>query len=374
MKIVIVIPWIYAISGNITAIDLAEELADKGHEVDILVLELYEEVLSELKSNIHNSNLIYFRVTSNGKHGRLQYIINQIVRDLGRELLSEAKRRSIELDHDLILLISDEALSLGKLIRSTMGMKGIVSISVMELVEHNFFKLLKGENAGIVSFLVYPFYYLLHRKYKKYLQYYDLVFSNSEWTSIMVNYFYGIVPEGQIQSVHKAFLISELSEITEESNYIAVPTASLGKKEMQIVNKLQGEGINLVFYGPQGVESVDYKGFLTTSDMMKLVSNANSVLFLFDYEALGLIPLEALALGSPVITFRKQGPLLSTHNCSGISFVSNYDEILKACHDALKNKPTLNFRKVCRECVSHLNSTKAAEIVIEGYKKLTGYN
>ena len=75
---------------------------------------------------------------------------------------------------------------------------------------------------------------------------------------------------------------------------------------------------------------------------------------MFDYEALGLIPLKALALGVPVITYDKEGPSLSLGDCSMVKFVNSYEEIKSECSEALANPISQQEKFECKKCVTNL--------------------
>ena len=178
MKIAIIVPWIYAISGNITAIDLAAELQKKGYSVDFIVLEAFSEVVTELNRELRGANLILFRKISKNKHGKLEYLVNQLLRDMGKELLKELRKSENNLDYDVLLLISDEGVSLAKHIRNlNLRKTPLVCYSAMELVEHNFF-LRKRSDQLLRNLLIYPMYLFLHRRFARLMSYYSLIFRN----------------------------------------------------------------------------------------------------------------------------------------------------------------------------------------------------
>jgi glycosyltransferase involved in cell wall biosynthesis len=351
MKVAIIVPWMYAISGNITAIDLAVQLSEMGLNVDFVVLEAYSGIVDELKSSLVGPNLILFNQLETNKHGKFQYFINQILRDLANETWTSLMDESIDIDYDIILLISDEALALGKHIKKLKWRKKpIVCYSAMELVDHNFFAN-HGRFKYLRRFLFFPFYLMLQKRYEHYLKFYDLLFANSKWTDIMVNYFYDIKPVGVIQSVSLDFFISEIGQNDTEPSYLAVPTSSLGKTELNIISKLREDRINMIFYGQKELSLPNDLGFLPKNEMIKVVANARAMLFLFDYEALGLIPIESLALGTPVITYERAGPSLSINESKFVTYVRNYADIKRACELALSTKLTSSERIACRKSV-----------------------
>ena len=371
MKIAIIVPWVYAISGNIIAIDLAAELHNQGHRVDFIVLEAFSGVVTELSRELRGASLILFRKISKNKHGKMEYLVNQLLRDMGKELLKELRKSENKLDYDVVLLISDEGISLAKHIRNlNLRKTPLVCYSVMELVEHNFF-LRKQSYLFLRNILTYPIYLFLHRRFAKLISYYSLVFCNSEWTSMVSNYFYNIWSAGEIQSVSNVFFETELKEPGDKGGYIVVPTASLGKEEKKIVTQLRNSGFEILFYGPVQVDDPDYLGFLPKRELIELISGANALLFLFDYEALGLIPIEALALGTPVITYLRQGPSMSIKDSECVTYVRNYEEILCACKLAMRKPPLIEEKLKCRNSVIRFMPTINAENFV---RRVTQYN
>jgi len=366
MKIGIVVPWMFRIGGNIIAINFAEELSNLGNSVDFITLEIYEGIFDTVKSKLKKSNFIYFKKIKNDKHGKIHYLYNQFIRDMGKKILTFLAMNKI--NYDVIFLISDEGITLGKHLKKSSGKKPITCLSVMELIEHNFFRY--RDKYGILSWIIYPFYYLAHKRYKKLLSYYDLIFTNSEWTSTILNYFYGKNSAGEIQFVDDEYFNHKIEEIDVNDEYIVVPTASLGKDELQIIEKLSKENLNLKFYGPQNIGGEKYLGYLNYNDMIDLISKAKAMLFIFDYEALGLIPLEALALGTPVITYYKQGPMLSIKDCKCVTYVNDYKDIIDACKKYLNTNLSLNDRLNCRNCVEKF---KSKNITMSIMKKVEDY-
>lgn len=101
MKIAICVPWVHSLSGNITAIDLANQLSKLGNEVDFIALEVFSGIVSEIRMRLRNCNFIFFRTLKTGKHGRMQYVQRQIFRDLGKELFDELCFSKYDFDCDV---------------------------------------------------------------------------------------------------------------------------------------------------------------------------------------------------------------------------------------------------------------------------------
>ena len=94
--------------------------------------------------------------------------------------------------------------------------------------------------------------------------------------------------------------------------------------------------------------------------MCKLISNSKATLFYFDYEALGLIPLESLSLGTPVITLPKQGPYEELKLNKFVYFFKDYDSLLKICKNLLETNQDAVYRQTCSESVNNFRAEVVA--------------
>ena len=54
--------------------------------------------------------------------------------------------------------------------------------------------------------------------------------------------------------------------------------------------------------------NIEFQGRVTTSELVRLYSNALFTLFPFNHEPFGYVPLESIACGTPVLTYDMQGP------------------------------------------------------------------
>ena len=246
MKIAIIVPWIYAISGNITSINLAEELSRRGYEVDFISYEVYSEILNDVSNKLIKSKFIYLKVSKSNRHTIFQFFKKQYLQRYGKHIIKYIYKTGSQKRYDMILLIADEGLETAKVGKKLLGFDALYAISVMEIPEHNFYH--NQRFPEILSFLIYPIYYYLHSRYKKLLSSYDIVFANSKWTSIMTNFFYGIPTLGEIQSIDCSYFLDKDINCAVNENYIAIPTASLGNKEMKYISKLLSEGIRAKLY------------------------------------------------------------------------------------------------------------------------------
>ncbi len=366
MRFVIVVPWLSAVGGNIIALDLASELAESGLDVTLICHTVNTTVLEEVNNRLGKVDFIFQKQERVSKKSALAYFKRQYLSSYGIKIANVIQKEHEKKDITTVLLISDEGITLAKHLKSRMGTKTpILSISVMELVEHNFFAFTKRFGHHI-SIIISPFYALLHNRYEKYLSFFDKIYTNSDWTSMMLSSFYGKTSNGEIQFVSNDFFQVPIKRESSSGKYIVVPTTSLDRTLMGIAERLSREfGESLIFYGDKQIPGGKNVGFLEFSDMIQLISKSNGMLFLFDYEALGLIPLEALALGIPVATFNKEGPSLSMKGAKMVTYVSTYEEIKNACHDFLNLNITDEMAAKCRMSVERFRPEKILPLFLE---------
>ena len=94
--------------------------------------------------------------------------------------------------------------------------------------------------------------------------------------------------------------------------------AYIGKEvELDTLAALAGSGIKVVGFGNKLVPGIDpkrlrkfldFRGAVTRDQLIDLYSNAEFTAFPFTSEGLGLVPLESMACGTPVLTYGREGP------------------------------------------------------------------
>lgn len=92
----------------------------------------------------------------------------------------------------------------------------------------------------------------------------------------------------------------------------------IGKEtDIKPIMTAAARGVRIVGFGsklPLGVRKeaistiIDFKGKVTESELKELYYNALFTMFPFTNEPFGFIPLESMACGTPVLTYKKQGP------------------------------------------------------------------
>ena len=96
-----------------------------------------------------------------------------------------------------------------------------------------------------------------------------------------------------------------------------------------------------------------------------MLQSAAATLFLFDYEALGLIPFESLACGTPVITRPEQGPGLELRGIPEVHFFRSYEELLAVCRKLLDTPRTEPRALGCWESVQGYAPDRAVASLLD---------
>ena len=110
-----------------------------------------------------------------------------------------------------------------------------------------------------------------------------------------------------------------------EANYAL---AYIGKEvEVDTIIKIADRGVRIIVFGSKPFRlpkrlvehpNVTYLGEVSDSELVRLYGNAAFTIFPHTHEPLGLVPLESMACGTPVLTYAKQGPAETViHNEAG---------------------------------------------------------
>ena len=145
-----------------------------------------------------------------------------------------------------------------------------------------------------------------------------------------------------------------------ENKYIAVSTVSINENHKKIIQNLIKDGINIIPFGSRKIDSEKYLGYVTDEKVREILTNASATLFLFDYEAFGLIPLESLICGTPVITEPKLGVYTEYNTCSDVHFAEEYENIKTLCKQFLDSEKTSDVRKRCIDWAEQYNPGRTA--------------
>ncbi len=357
MRIAIVIPYLVKVEGNKTALILASRLAKKN-EVFVLSYSVKEAVIDEVRSLIFPAKFLYAKTIDKGKYGIMFAIKYQLFKGVDRKLAKLIKTLK---PLDMYLVISDEGHWIPEYFNEKDNIKS--ALVVMELHDHGLISAGNDPMKFPILRTVFasPVYGMAKMMEYRRFRSFDILLANSTWTKIVFQYLYGLPVSGILFGIDTNVFKPTESEYS-EMNFIAVPTISLKKDPYgrQLISRLAHDGIPLLSYGPIEIQGVRHLGYLSQEEMVKVLSAAKATLFLFNYEALGLIPFESLACGTPVITYPKQGPLVELDNNKNVSYFRNYEELLKLCKFYLELAKDEKLTNSCRESVLRYDISKIA--------------
>jgi hypothetical protein len=199
--------------------------------------------------------------------------------------------------------------------------------------------------------LLSPLYPALRQMEAQRIRRFDRLFSISRWVSQLCAFLYGLTPVASLAAVDGE-LFQPPNQIDNSNPYIAVPTISVGTDGETTLRRLFESGLPLVTYGPRAIPGVPHRGFLPESELVSFLQRARLTLFVFDYEGLGLVPLESLAVGTPVVTQPKGGPLVELSGNRFVRFASDLSGMLNECNSLMSAPKTDNLVSEARSTVS----------------------
>lgn len=369
MRIAIVDPYIRGIFGQREHLKIAE-LLSRNNEVDLIVYKISENIIQEVRSMIGSANLIFFTTNSSNKY-ELLYTIKYMYGGIAdRSLYSFLKDKN----YDAIVVISSvEGWWLGYMLgnkkRSGRPLTCLVLTDPPTGVSLEYYE--HGKHSGLTA--LFDNLFIKFQKFR--LDRFDCIFGQSEWTNDIMKKIYGINVIGKAGGINtEKFNITKVV-INDEEPYIAVPTVALDSKRRNIIRMLYRAGVRMRLYGPVKLDIPGELGFISDEEMINVLGNASATLFLFDYEGLGLIPLESLSLGTPVITEKRLGPGAELSGNRYVTFVNGFEDTLKACRDRLTEKPTYEERLKIRESVKQYSFENFAGLIERTLaEKLNAYN
>lgn len=347
MRVAIVVPYLVRLFGSKAALSMARALA-KDHEVVVYVHAVNNSILGDVKEKIGKAQLSFYRTSGKTKFGKLFALKYQVLkgvdRAIGRRIIKDHER----IPFDLVLVMSNEGRSMAQILsKLPKSKRPITGVVIMELHDHGF-HLYHERSYSAIRLLLWPLYPLIHLMERLRFRAFDVVLSNSKWTGSIFEYLYGINVLMAVPTVDYGFF-SATKFAEDEEPYIAFPTVSLTTDQAEIGQRLVEDGVRLISYGPKQIRGIQHMGFIPDAEMPQFIANASAMLFLFDYEALGLVPLESLAAGTPVITLPKQGPLSELSSMSNVRYADTYETIKKCCLEyTMKPKDKATFDS-CKE-------------------------
>lgn len=370
MRIAIIIPYLHKIEGNKTALLLASQLMKEGNDVSLIIWKIKSTIYEDLTEKYPGLKIKYHKILKKGKFGIIFAFKYQLLKGVDRKLSNMILNEEKSSMFDFVIVPSNEGKWIGQYIKkSELKEKPITMVTVMELHENGMLMYHRENGFKIASFLFYPLFFILQIFEDKRIKSFDIITVNSKWTANSLSYFYGlnsqIVVNHYDSEVFKGHKECEKIDV----KYIAVPTVSITEKHKRIIQKLLKDGINIIAFGKRKIDTENYLGFVTDEKLRDILTNASATLFLFDYEAFGLIPLESLICGTPVITEPKLGVFTEYNDCPDVHFAEEYEEIKILCKNFLNSEKTSESRKRCIEWAKQYDPEIVTKKILKAYEK-----
>lgn len=350
-----IIPTIGRMSGNRWALDFARFLSKQVDEVKVVVHTLPPTLLPLVRDKLGSLDCDILRVESVST-SPIEMFHRQFGNKMTREIVKSLEPQIAQKPPDVIFLVGNECHSLGRTLcklfsRRLPGVtKPILCVAPADLPDNALLLETKSPSIlrGFLRFCAYPFVNLIQ---KWSFRSFDFVIPNSPWTKALVETLYEISCTSPLILLDDETFDRPLD--VKRGEYIAVATSDLDTTLSKLVSDLHESGVPIVAFGPDRVGSVPYVGYLSEQDLVRLIAGARATLFLFNYEALGMLPIESLALGTPVICTRRQGPhALFSRNKFVTLCTNEYLPIYRACMDALSPRPdSARIEDECRSTV-----------------------
>jgi glycosyltransferase involved in cell wall biosynthesis len=121
-----------------------------------------------------------------------------------------------------------------------------------------------------------------------------------------------------------------------------------------IDNKFESYGKNILERVDRS-ENISVEGFVPDEQLQKLYSNCKGVIYIPYYEDFGIVPIESMASGKPVIAAAEGGPVETINKNTGWLIKPNKNNIIQA---ATSSFDRLEYK---RECQSHVKQFDISE-------------
>jgi len=155
------------------------------------------------------------------------------------------------------------------------------------------------------------------------------------------------------------------------ADYILTHFGVYGKEgRFSIIKAIADAGVSIRVFGdtaqvPEHLKKhkrISFLGKVTDTELADLYSNALYTLFAFQHEPFGYVPIESMACGTPVLTYKKQGPFETVANRK-TGWLSNDDQgLVNLAVLIWKNGYDAKVRSECRKRALAYDTKKIAEV------------
>jgi glycosyltransferase involved in cell wall biosynthesis len=142
------------------------------------------------------------------------------------------------------------------------------------------------------------------------------------------------------------------------ADYVLTHFGIFGKEgRFSTIKAIADAGVSIRVFGetlqvPEPLKKhrrISFLGKVTETELANLYSNALYTLFAFEHEPFGYIPVESMACGTPVLTYRKQGPSETVTNGRTGWFSNSDREMVNLAALLWKKGYSSNMRNECRK-------------------------
>jgi glycosyltransferase involved in cell wall biosynthesis len=348
VRIGIVVPYVKRVRGNRCAFTLARALAER-HETRVYVDTMLQSLEPEVRRALGHATLKTGRFTDSPDFRMRTVFALQIRRGRDRALAQLSRRDPRANPLDVLRVAANEGHWLAEYVRGWGVPRPVTAVWVYDLIDQVF---LLGHRRPwpTARRLAFPAYRALHEMERGRLASFDRRFGLSEWSTQLVSLLYGLPIHTLPAAVDTdRFLPSPSPGAT--TPHIVVPTVSLDETAVKILQHVHALGVPMVSFGPRAVPGIEHRGYVDDPTMVRMLSDARATLFLFDYEAFGLVPFESLACGTPVITLPREGPWGELRTNPWVRFGRDPESIAAACREFLSLEPDPSSRSRRRESI-----------------------
>ena len=168
--------------------------------------------------------------------------------------------------------------------------------------------------------------------------------------------------------------LAEFKPVSSEATRDFVLTYIGKETDLNPIIEVAKEDVKIVGFGsklPVGVNRerlskyIDFRGKVSQNELRRLYTNALFTYFPFTNEPLGYVPLESMSCGTPVLTYRKQGP--SETVVDGVTgwLMSTREDLVHKAIELWKEGYTGISRESCVDRASTFGSAQSAKQLVE---------
>ncbi len=157
-------------------------------------------------------------------------------------------------------------------------------------------------------------------------------------------------------------LLNAFFEATKEKSQVKLKIIGEGSKRKELLE--QAERLNLS-------DKVEFKGFLPRTKVVKELQNSDAFILATRVEAFGVVFIEALSCGLPVIGTRSGGPASIIKENNGLLIDADNEKQLKsAMLYMMDNIEKYNFEEIRRHCIYLYGEDNVGEKIVGVYKNV----